>query len=197
MRRIESSMIKTPRMASHYLQIAALSGVALLLQGCAERKTHAYPWALASAVHPRVPAPAPGYEQTAFDGAGPDLQWEFPPPPSRLATVRQPLKPRVTPAPTPESSGNAKTDAPVLAPQLSEQEISAAKQQMNDSIAVAQRNLATAKSHRLSSTQTDLASKVSSFLDESKDAAKYGDWMRARNLAKKAQVLSEELAASI
>jgi hypothetical protein len=85
----------------------------------------------------------------------------------------------------------------LLAPQLSEQEIASAQQQMNDSIMVAQRNLASAKGHRLSATQTDLASKVNSFLDESKAAVKEGDWTRARNLAKKAQVLSEELAGSL
>jgi len=42
-----------------------------------------------------------------------------------------------------------------------------------------------------------LTSKVSSFLQESKLAARDGDWTRARNLAKKARVLSEELAASL
>ena len=82
-------------------------------------------------------------------------------------------------------------------PQLSQQETAAAQQQMNDSIAAAQRNLVSAKNHRLNSLQTDLASKVNSFLEESRIAAKEGDWTRAKNLAKKAQVLSEELAQSL
>jgi len=85
----------------------------------------------------------------------------------------------------------------MLAPQLSEQEVSAAQQQMNESIAVAQRNLANAKNHQLNATQSDLASKVNSFLDESKTAVKDGDWTRAKNLAKKAEVLSQELAPSL
>jgi hypothetical protein len=38
---------------------------------------------------------------------------------------------------------------------------------------------------------------VNSFLQESRGAAKDGDWTRAKNLAKKAQVLSEELADSL
>jgi hypothetical protein len=97
----------------------------------------------------------------------------------------------------PEAAGAVKTETPLLAPQLSEQEIASAQQQMNDSIAVAERNLSGAKSHRLNTTQTDLASKVNSFLDDSKAAAKDGDWTRAKNLAKKAQVLSEELAGSL
>ena len=80
---------------------------------------------------------------------------------------------------------------------VTEQEVAAAQQQMNESVAVAQRNLSSAKSHQLSATQTDLASKVTSFLEESKAAVKDGDWTRAKNLAKKAQVLSEELAESL
>ena len=67
---------------------------------------------------------------------------------------------------------------------------------MNDCVATAQKNLAIAKSHKLTAAQTDLASKVSSFLDETKQAARENDWTRARNLAKKAQVLSEDLASS-
>ena len=85
----------------------------------------------------------------------------------------------------------------MLAPQLSDREIADAQQQMNQSITVAQRNLANAKTRQLNATQIDLAAKVNSFLDESKSAVRDGDWTRAKNLAKKAQVLSEELAQSL
>ncbi|HVH50397.1 MAG TPA: hypothetical protein VM781_01925, partial [Candidatus Bathyarchaeia archaeon] len=60
-----------------------------------------------------------------------------------------------------------------------------------------QRNLVVAKNRQLNATQSDLASKVNSFVDESKAAVKDGDWARARNLARKAQLLSEELAGSL
>jgi hypothetical protein len=179
------------------LRLAALAALVLLLQGCAERKTAAHPWATAIAVRPRMPLRAPGYQPPAIDDTAPDLPWDFPPPPSRLSVVRQPVRPRVAAQPAQEPAGNVKGDAPLLAPQLSEQEIAAAQQQMNESVAIAQKNLSTAKGHRLSATQSDLASKVNSFLQESKDAARDGDWTRARNLAKKAQVLSEELAESL
>lgn len=66
---------------------------------------------------------------------------------------------------------------------------------MNESVAVAQKNLDATRGRTLNANQSDLASKVASFLQESKDAARDGDWTRARNLAKKAQVLSEELHA--
>jgi hypothetical protein len=38
---------------------------------------------------------------------------------------------------------------------------------------------------------------VNWFLYESKTAVKDGDWTRAKNLAKKAEVLSQELAQSL
>jgi hypothetical protein len=120
-----------------------------------------------------------------------------PPPPSRLATAKPPTRPQIAVRPTPESPIATKSEAPLLAPQLSEREIAEAQQQMNASIAIAQQNLATAKGRKLNATQADLASKVNTFLEESKTAVKESDWTRAKNLAKKAQVLSEELAQSL
>jgi hypothetical protein len=196
MKRIKSPMTKHPGAAIARPLLTALAAVALL-QGCAERKPLAHPWTTAIAVRPRLPQPVPGYHPPAFDDVAPDLTWDFPPPPSRLVVARQPARPRVAAQPAPESSGGAKGDAPLLAPQLSEQEIAAAQQQMNESIAITQKNLSSAKGHKLNPTQSDLAFKVNSFLQDSRDAAKDGDWTRAKNLAKKAQVLSEELADSL
>jgi hypothetical protein len=48
----------------------------------------------------------------------------------------------------------------------------------------------------LNPTQADLAAKVRSFIADAREAGKAGDWSRARDLARKAQVLSEELANS-
>lgn len=196
MKRIESSMTQYPGAAIARPLLTALAAMALL-QGCAERKPLAHPWATAIAVRPRLPQPVPGYHPPAFDDIAPDLIGDFPPPPSRLVVARQPARPRVATQPAPENSGGARGDAPLLAPQLSEQEIAAAQQQMNESIAITQKNLSSAKGHKLNPTQSDLASKVNSFLQESRDAVKDGDWTRAKNLAKKAQVLSEELAESL
>jgi hypothetical protein len=177
--------------------VAAAAAAALFAQGCAERTPRAYPWATAIYVRPHLPAAAPGYKSPSMDVPAPDLPWDFAPAPKSLLVIRQPARPHVAVQPAPEPAEIVKTDAPLLAPQLSEQETAAAQQQMNDSIAVAQRNLTNAKSNQLSATQTDLASKVNSFIEDSKAAAKDGDWTRAKNLAKKAQVLSEELAQSL
>jgi len=175
----------------------AIAAVVMMFAGCAEKRPRAFPWATAINVRPRTPVPAPGYKPPPIDQSAPDLPWDFAPAPTHLIVVRQPARPRIA-APAPQNSAETvKSEAPMLAPQLSEQEVSAAQQQFNESIAVAQKNLANAKNHQLNATQTDLASKVNSFLDESKTAVKDGDWTRAKNLAKKAEVLSQELAQSL
>ena len=187
------------RRMSRNTVMVAFTTATLLASGCAEKRPRAFPWATAIHVRPRMPVPAPGYVPTPLaDDSAPDLPWDFSAPSAFLVGTRQPVRPRTASTqPTPETTGTVKTEAPLLAPQLSEQEIAAAQQQMNDSIAAAQRNLTAAKSHRLNATQTDLASKVNSFMEDTKAAAKDGDWTRAKNLAKKAQVLSEELAGSL
>ncbi len=144
--------------------VAAILAIILLANGCAEKRAHAYPWTTAIMVKPHAPVLAPGYTPPAIDEYAPDLPWDFAPPPG-LAVIRQPARPRVPVQAAPEPVENAKTDAPLLAPQLSQQEIAAAK--------------------------------VNSFVEESKVAVKEGDWARARNLARKAQLLSDELASSL
>jgi hypothetical protein len=49
----------------------------------------------------------------------------------------------------------------------------------------------------LSAAQRDLVSKIRGFIKDAREAAQITDWSRARSLAKKAQVLSEELASSL
>ena len=187
------------RRVSRNAVLAAFASVALLTVGCAEKRPRTYPWATAIRVRPRMPAPAPGYTPPPIvDESAPDLPWEFSAPSTFAIGTRQPSRPRsAATQPPPENTEPVKTDAPLLAPQLSQQEIAAAQQQMNESISTAERNLSAAKNHRLNATQSDLASKVNSFVEDSKAAAKDGDWTRAKNLAKKAQVLSEELAGSL
>jgi hypothetical protein len=169
----------------------------LLLSGCAGKQVRVRPWATAIAVRPHLIRPVPTAPPDLAEIEAPELTLEFPPLPSPLSISRQPARPRVPAQPAPEAAGSNKPPAPSLEPELSAQEVASARQQINDSVMIAQRNLDTAKGHHLNPTQADLTSKVSSFLQESKQAARDGDWTRARNLAKKAQVLSEELAASL
>ena len=127
----------------------------------------------------------------------PELRLEIPPPPPLLAVRSAPPRPRVTPTPATDSGAAAKPEVPVIAPQLSAAESSAAQQQMTSSLAVAEKNLAYSQGKKLNATQTDLAGKIKEFVDDARAAGREGDWTRARSLATKAQVLSEELAGSL
>jgi hypothetical protein len=84
----------------------------------------------------------------------------------------------------------------MIAPQLTPQETVAAQQETNQSLGIAEKNLAAARGKKLNAAQADLISKINGFLKDAREAAQTGDWSRARSLAKKAQVLSEELIGS-
>jgi hypothetical protein len=96
-----------------------------------------------------------------------------------------------------QNDASNKPDVPQIAPQLTAAEATAAQQQTGQSLTIAERNIGSAEGKSLNATQQDLASKVRSFMAEARDAAKTGDWTRARAAAKKAEVLSQELAASL
>ncbi len=147
------------------------------------------------------PAPQvhPALTNAALEDAVPELRLEFPPFPIHLVPVRTaPPRPRVS---APSSAGAdpeaEKLAAPMLAPQLSPQETVVARQETNQSLNIAEKNLAFTQGKRLNASQSDLVSKIRGFLKDAREAAQVGDWSRARSLAKKAQVLSEELAGSL
>jgi len=90
-----------------------------------------------------------------------------------------------------------KPEPPTIAPQLRPQESAIARQQTDESLNIAEKNLGAARGKTLSAAQTDLVSKIRGFIKDAREAARITDWSRARSLAKKAQVLSEELASSL
>ena len=61
---------------------------------------------------------------------------------------------------------------------------------------MARKNLQAARGKQLNAAQQDLVDKIGSFLAQSLDASKGGDWSRAQNLAQKARLLSVELVNS-
>lgn len=168
----------------------------LALHGCAEKQVRVRPWAAAIAIRPNLPGLSSGAQPDLLASA-PELSVELPSLPSPLSLNKQPVRPRVPAQLAPEAAESRKPAAPSLEPELSPQEIAAAQQQLNESTAIAQKNLTAAKGRSLNPTQADLTSKVTAFLQESKEAVREGDWTRAKNLAKKAEVLSQELAASL
>jgi hypothetical protein len=177
---------------------AILCVSALALSGCAGRQIKAkpFPWGTAAHSRPVLAVASISIEGTVDDV--PDLQLDVAPPPSPLILVRSaPLRPRVAANSSGASEAASKPDVPQIAPQLSPAETAAAQEQTNQSLEVAQRNVSATQGKSLNATQLDLASKIRSFIAEAREAANTGDWTRARNAAKKAQVLSEELASSL
>ena len=162
------------------------------------RKKPNIAWAKAVQVKPALQA-HPAEASDVSETAAPDLQFEWPPLATILLPVRGgPVRPRVSAAPPAGTGSDAeKTEAPTIAPRLSLQESTAAQQETNQSLSIAERNLVATRGKNLNPTQSDLVSKIQGFLKDAREAAQVGDWSRSRSLAKKAQVLSEELAKSL
>jgi hypothetical protein len=108
-----------------------------------------------------------------------------------------PAKPRVAAAPAPEPALVEKPAEPTIAPEVPTEELLAAKAETQRNLDLAEKNLTVAAGKALNATQADLMSKVRGFTDNAREAMRSGDWVRAKNLSKKAEVLSEQLAASL
>jgi hypothetical protein len=177
---------------------AVLCSAAVLSTGCgAARRKPSFGWGAAAQARPKLPTAQPSGDETAV-GSGPELQLVILPPPSALAAAHgAPSKPRGAMGSSTENNGSDKPEAPIIMPELTAEETAAAKQQTSQSLGVAERNLEATRGRSLTAAQTDLASKVRSFLSEARDAGRASDWLRARDLAKKAQVLSVELVKSL
>jgi hypothetical protein len=174
--------------------LALVCVCALGMCGCFTRQTRAKPMiGHATFPHPVMPAVV----QAALASA-PDMPFEEVVPPPQLVTVRSlPARPHVAP---PRDSGNApveKTEEPTIAPGLTTEESEGAKAETQRNLDLAEKNLTVASGRKLNSGQQDLVSKIRGFTDNAREAMRSSDWVRAKNLSKKAVVLSEQLAASL
>ena len=173
--------------------------MAFSMSGCTARRRPAIPWATAVQVRPVPHARAASADDAGLDA--PEFNIDLEPLAALLVPVRiVPARPRVAPAPSPTPAAPAAEDkppAPTIAPQLSKAESAAAQQETNESLEIAEKNLAATRGKTLNAAQSDLVSKIKGFLKDAREAARVGDWALARNLAKKAQVLSEELLHSV
>jgi hypothetical protein len=161
----------------------------LFTTGCASQRRPKFRMTNLALAHPIVPIAVPDNSAATV----PDLEINEVPMPPTLAVVRvAPAKPRVIPPPT-----SAPPYTAIMTPELSTEELSTAKGETQQNLTVTDRNLALTKGKRLSSSQSDLVSQVRGFEDSAREAVRDGDWSRARDLAKKAAVLSQELASSL
>src|SRR5262249_33283276 len=178
--------------------LVLVSGCALFLAGCPHRQLNAKPFPWSTCAYSRPVAPAVIAEEADATDLLAEGSLDVTPPPSPLVLARAvPPRPRVLSNPAASSEGSNRPEVPQIAQQLTPAEANAAQQPTNQSVSAAKRNLGSTEGKTLNATQQDLASKVRSFLAEARDAAQTGDWTRARNAAKKAEVLSQELARSL
>jgi hypothetical protein len=172
--------------------------------GCARKTVHA--------AAPAVSAPQPAEARpmnTAPDtdasppaeavAAPPALPTNAAPPPAPVTIpTPKPATPR-RPADQPADTGSeqpAHPPAPQISPELSPTDQAAYQRKTGDDTAAAEKNLQETSGKQLNAAQQDLVGKIRSFLSQSRDASRDGDWVRAQNLAQKARLLSDELINS-
>ncbi len=103
---------------------------------------------------------------------------------------------RRAPPPQPRRPSPKAEPPPQIAPQLSPRQQAEATRSTTDDIRVAERNLQAASGKQLKASQKDLVDKIQGFLSQAREAIRADDWVRAQNVAHKAQVLSVELIRS-
>jgi hypothetical protein len=165
---------------------------ALLLGGCFGEKRPAAHVVNVSFAHPVLPVNA----TDAVPDSPPDILYHFAPLPSLGAARTAPPRPRVATPPA-NSTAADKTPETLILPELSPEQMASAKAETQQSLDAAEGNLARTTGRSLNPAQKDLESKARSFMDTAREAMRGGDLPRAQNFAKKAEVLSRELAASL
>jgi len=184
-----------PTQLSLYQGVLSLVSVALLLSGCSVRRSPGISWAKAVQVKPMLPARAVAANDSALDP--PVFNLNVPPTAAILIPVHTvPSRPRSS-ASSSVAADPAKPEGPKIALQLTPEQTVTARQETNQSLNIAEKNLAATRGRTLNPTEADLVSKIKSFLKDAREAAQANDWARARSLSKKAQVLSEQLAQSL
>lgn len=171
-----------------------LCAAVVSMTGCYARRPPTATFGRYATMQPPVVPPAVGSQLDA----PPDIATEGVAAPPELAIARSaPAKPRAAPTPSTESGKPEKQPEPGIAPEFSAQEVEEAKTETQRNLDMMEKNLTLSSGKRLNASQQDLVSKVRGFAENARDAMKNGDWVRAKNLSKKAEVLSEELAASL
>ena len=167
--------------------LAVLAGGCIRLPFRRHRQPPMPDWSQVTIARPHVA------ERTAAAAAEePELELEAPLGPLLVIETEGPARPRgvAVPAATP-------VETPAIVPQISEQESAEAQRETRRNLAMAERILIRTRGRTLSAEQADLAGKTRGFTIDARAAAREGDWMRARRLAEKAQLLSQELARTL
>lgn len=178
--------------AQKFLLLTLCAGV-LCCSGCVTRKPTVNRHASLAFAHPIIPAALP----VASMEDAPDIALQVAPLPKLVTPRSSPPRPHVAQAAPAEPATVEKPADPIIVPDMSSEELNAAKAETQHSLEIAEWNLAQTKGKKLNSAQQDVASKIRGFMETAKDAMNNSDWERAKNLSKKAEVLSHELVANL
>jgi hypothetical protein len=191
-------MLFALRRPDRRITLALLLGVVVLFSGCKKRTVQAAPPVVVAQPAPAEPEPEPKQPEVK-----PEPTSTTPTAPAPMPAASKPTSPRTTtpakpaPAPPPEPTPAPKVAPPQISPRLSPAEAAEYQKKTEEAIAVAERNLQRSYGRQLNAAQTDLVEKIRGFLAQAREASRAADWVRARNLAEKAQVLSVELVNSL
>jgi hypothetical protein len=190
----------------HFSVMGLACAIALGAAGCAHERVRA---TVPVSSAPVAPSPEDRPMTVAPDtDATPPVEAESVPPaikpanaPPQPVTIAPalPPAPRKRPEEHPAQADEqpAEHAAPQISPQISPTDQSLYAKKTAGDIATAEHNLQQTNGKHLSAAQQDLADKIRSFVSQSRDASKNGDWDRAQNLAQKARLLSTELLNSL
>ena len=181
------------------LGFAALAcALALSSAGCQKRTVQAAPPVVIAPAPVDTP-PASQPERETKPGPVPEIPPSTNPAPSPTPPPKPaPRKPAPPPKETPEPEpAPPKPAAPQMSVQLSPEELAKYQRSTNEDIATAEKNLQQAYGRDLNAAQHDLVEKIRSFLGQAREGIRESDWVRARNLAQKARVLSVDLVNSL
>ncbi len=174
-------------MPSHKIALALLLAATLAVSGCKKRTVHA-----------ATPAPPPAPPAESVPTLEPKPETPPAPSPSPASSPSSaPVSPPAKPATTKPRPDPAKPAPPQISPGLSPQQQAEAEHATKEDINVAERNLQAVYGRQLNAAQHDLVEKIHGFLGQAHEAMRASDWVRARNLAQKAHVLSTELLNSL
>ncbi len=188
----------------HALAIWLLAAFALA--GCSRNIVRASSPSVATPPPIGRPSASPGAEAAAAPPVAPP---ELPPPePSEPPAIiagpvpAEPAAPRPRPAapasqPAQPEPAQPKFDPPQISALLKPSDQQRLERLTTEQITIAERNVQQANNRRLTPVQKDLVDKINGFLSQAHEAIQAKDWVRAQNLAEKAQILSIELTKSL
>ena len=143
--------------------------VAVVAAGCAEKQ----------AVVPPTPAPTPPKPRPVK---------KLPPPPQVPSTPR-PAKKEAPPPPPPPP--------PLLSPQVGQAEADLLRQEAEARVEGTEQMIKQIDQNKLAKEQEETLLTIQSFLSKAKEAISTEDFLKAFNLADKAQVLAQELLRTV